>query len=278
MPLFIFILALTMTEVRVDVLLDTTAKLGPLYPEIEGVDSIEAMIFRLTNKERKKKGLKSLKLDYRLKVAARQHSDEMLKNNYMSHGSSSKLNKTSVQRIYNSGLPVLRVGENVAEDVGNLIPFLFKKNPDSLAKRIVKGWMDSPQHRKNILEPDFTHMGVGSAIRGETHKVTQDFADCSDFMVDSVVAKVEKEKYLLFFYISSLISNMRVFDDGNPIEENSLYIYSGQIGIPLRRDSSLHKIELCVKDEQLYRCGLRLFVHTGPPIETIFQPSSSSYK
>ena len=121
-------------------------------------------------------------------------------------------------------------------------------------------------------------MGVGSAMRGERHKVTQNFADCSDFMVDSVVARAKKKKYLLVFYISSLISDMQVFDDSNPIEEDSIYIYSGQIGIPLRRDSSLHKIELCVRDQQLYLCGLRLFVHTGPPIETIFQPSSANYK
>lgn len=278
MPLFIFILALTMTEVRVDALLDTTAKLVSLYPEIEGVDTIEAIIFKLTNIERKKKGLEILKLDERLRIAARQHSDEMLRKNYMSHGSSNKLNKTSVQRIYNSGLPVLRVGENVAENFGNQVPYLFKKDPDSIARTIVREWMQSPPHRKNILEPDFTHMGVGSAMSGEMHKVTQNFADCSDFLVDSVVAKVQKGKYMLFFYISSLISDVRVFDDGDALEEDSLYIYSGQIGIPLKRDSSLHKIELCVKDQQLYLCGLRLFVHTGPPIETIFQPSSSSYK
>jgi uncharacterized protein YkwD len=267
-----------MTQVRVDALLDTTAKLVSLYPEIEGVDTVEVMIFKLTNIEREKKGLKSLKLDYRLKVAARQHSDEMLRKNYLSHGSSNKLNKTAVQRIYNSGLPILRVGENVAENFGDQVPYLFKKDPDSIARTIVREWMQSPPHRKNILEPDFTHMGVGSAMKGERHKVTQNFADCSDFMVDSVLAKAEKGKYLLFFYISSLISDMRVFDDGDVLEEDSLYIYSGLIGIPLRRDSSLHKIELCVRDQQLYLCGLRLFVHTGPPIETIFQPSSASYK
>ncbi len=278
MPFVIFVLALSMTEVRVDALLDTTAKLVSLYPEIKGVDTLENIIFKLTNIEREKRGLRSLELDYRLRIAARQHSHEMLGENYLSHGSSNILNKTSSQRIYNSGLPILKVGENVAEDIGNLIPFLFKKDPDSLAKRIVAGWMESPRHRKNILEPDFTHMGIGSVVRGETHKVTQNFADCSDFMVDSVVAKVNEGKYLLLFYMSSLLSDMRVFDDGEALEERSVSINSGSIGIPLKRDSSLHKVELCLKEQQLYRCGVRLFVHTGSPVETIFQPSSSSYK
>lgn len=278
MPFILYVLSISMTEIRVDALLDTTARLVSLYPEVDGVNIIETAIFKLTNIEREKQGLKSLKLDKRLRIAARQHSDEMIRKRYMSHGSSNILNKTSAQRIYNSGLPILRVGENVAENTGNLVPYLFKKAPDSLANIIVRAWMQSPLHRKNILEPDFTHMGIGSVIRGETLKVTQNFADCSDFMVDSVVAKAERGKYLLFFYMGSLISDMQVFDDGKSIEEDSLYIYSGLIGIPLRRDSSLHKVELCMKEQRIYRCGLRLFVHTGPPIETIFQPSSSRYK
>ncbi len=278
MSLFMFILGLSMTEIRIDCLLDTTAKMVPLYPEMKGINTLEARIFEFTNIERERKGLKSLKFDKRLRIAARQHSEEMLKDNYLSHGSSNILNKTSVQRIYNSGLPILRVGENVAEDVGNLIPFLFRKNIDSLAKRIVNGWMESPGHRKNILEPDFTHMGIGSVVEGETLKVTQNFADCSDFMVDSVLAKVRERKYLLLIYMGSLMSEIRIFDDGKPLEEDSLYLYSGLIGVPLERDSSLHKVELCVKEKQLYRCGVRLFVYTGCQMEAIFQPASSSYK
>jgi len=263
-----------MAEIRVDAFSDTTIKLSSLYPEIEGVDTLETLIFELTNKERVKKGLNSLKLDERLRIAARQHSDEMLREKYLSHGSSNILNKTSVQRIYNSGVPILRVGENVAEDVGDLIPFLFARDPDSLAKRIVRGWMESPGHRKNILEPDFTHMGVGSVLRGETHKVTQNFADCSDFMIDSVLAEIDKGKCLLLFYMSSFISDITVFDDGKPLEDDSLYLHSGLIGVPLRRDSSLHKVELCLREEQIYRCGVKLFVHTGSAVESIFQPES----
>lgn len=279
MPFVVFVLSISsMSEVRVDAFLDTTVKLVSIYPQIEGVDTLEALIFNLTNIERKKRGLRSLEFDYRLKVAARQHSYEMLEENYLSHGSSNMLSKTMSQRIYNSGLPILKVGENIAEDVGDLIPFLFKRDLDSLAKRIVKGWMESPRHRKNILRPDFTHMGIGSVVRGETHKVTQDFADGSSFMVDSVVAKVNKGEYHLLFYMSSLLSDMRVFDDGEALEEDSISINSGVIGIPLKRDSSLHKVELCLKEKQLYRCGVRLFLHTGNPIETIFQPFSAKYK
>jgi uncharacterized protein YkwD len=278
MPILLLILNVSLAEIRVDALLDTTVKLVSLYPEIEGNDTIETLIFKLTNEERNIRGLKSLELDDRLKIAARQHSDDMLKRRYLSHTSSMEISKTPLQRIYNSGLPVLGVGENVAENIGDAVPFLLNNSPDSLVKLIMKEWMESPAHRKNILNPDFSHMGVGSVAEGRMHKVTQNFANESDFEIDSVLAKVELDKYLLFFYMSSLISDIRVFNDGEPLEEDSVYIYSGLIGIPLKRESSLHKVELCQKEGQFYRCAVKLFVHTGPPIETIFQPFSSRYK
>ena len=29
------------------------------------------------------------------------------------------------------------------------------------AEEVVKGWMDSPGHRANIMDSDFTHIGIG---------------------------------------------------------------------------------------------------------------------
>jgi uncharacterized protein YkwD len=278
MIFFVFITSISLTEIRVSTFSDTTARFVSIHPKIEGIDTIEALIFKLTNKEREKRGLKSLTLDKRLQVAARQHSNDMLMKRYLSHDSKDEFNKTPLQRIYNSGLPVLGIGENVAENIGSAVPLLLKTNPDSLVKLIMEGWMKSPLHKKNILDPDFTHMGVGAVAGGEMHKVTQNFADESDFAVDSVLAKVESKKYLVLFYLSSFVSGIGVFDNGKPLEEDSLYIHSGQIGVPIFRDSSLHKIELCLKEQKFYRCGVRLFVHTGPPLESIFQPSSLNYK
>ncbi|MEJ2306937.1 MAG: CAP domain-containing protein [candidate division WOR-3 bacterium] len=278
MPFFLLVLSVSLTKIQVNASNDTIARMISIYPEIEGNDSVEALIFKLTNKERKIRGLKALKKDKRLTMAARQHSSDMLKNKYLSHSSSSEINRTPLQRIYNSGLPVLAVGENVAENFGSSVPSLLRNNPDSLAQIVMKEWMDSPSHRKNILDPDFSHMGVGSVSDENVHKVTQNFADESDFAVDSIIAKAENDIYLILFYLSSRVSNVRVFYDGKPLEDDSVYVYSGLIGLPLKKDASLHKIELCLKEDQFYRCGVRVFVHTGIPIETIIQPTSSSYK
>ena len=278
MYFLVFMIGVSLTEVRVNPFADTTVKMVSIYPEIEGNDTVEVLIFKLTNKERKKRGLKSLKLDERLKIAARQHSNDMLKKKYLAHTSSVEISKTPLQRTYNSGLPILGVGENVAENIGSSVPFLLQNNPDSLVRLVMRKWMASPPHRKNILNPDFSHIGIGSVSAGKMHKVTQNFADESDFEIDSVLARVELKRYFLLFYMSSFVSDIRVFDDGKPLEEDSVYRFSGQIGIPLKRESSLHKIELCLKEQQFYRCGIRLFVHTGSPVATIFQPSIPGYK
>lgn len=269
MPFFLFLLSLSLTEVRVNVY-DTTAKMVSLYPEVDGEKKIESLLFKLTNIERQKKGLKKLSFDRRLRIAARQHTNDMLNGKYLSHISVDKVSKTPLCRIYNSGLPILKVGENLAEDVGDLIPVFSENNIDSLAKRIVDGWMHSPGHRKNIMEPDFTHMGIGSIIRGETHKVTQNFADKSDFSVDSVMAEIDSNKYLVHLYMDSFVSGLNIFDNGELINPDSVYIRSGNISFSLKRSSGLHEIELCLKEYKLYRCGVDLLVDTDSSVENIF--------
>jgi len=278
MPFLLFMVSVSLTEIRINSFADTTAKMVSICSKIEGDDTIEALIFKLTNEERNKKGLKNLELDERLKIAARQHSNDMLKKKYLSHNSRDAVNKTLLQRIYNSGLPVLGVGENVAENIGGSVGFLQKNHPDSLAKLVMKEWMESPPHRKNILDPDFTHIGVGSVSNEGMHKVTQNFANETDFAIDSVLVEVKLRKYLLSFYMSSFVSEINVFDNGEPLDLDSVHMRSGLIGFPLSRDSSLHKVELCLKEQKFYRCGIRVFVHTGSPVETIFQSFSSSYK
>ena len=48
-------------------------------------------------------------------------------------------------------------------------------NAQKLAKEIVDDWMSSPDHRANVLDPDFTHLGVGVSARNGTIRATQEF-------------------------------------------------------------------------------------------------------
>jgi uncharacterized protein YkwD len=44
-----------------------------------------------------------------------------------------------------------------------------------VANEIVDDWMSSPGHRENILDPRFTHLGVGVSARNHTIRATQEF-------------------------------------------------------------------------------------------------------
>ncbi len=74
-------------------------------------------------------------------------------------------------RIRGVGVHTLRVGENLAWGVGRL----------SRARAIVRMWMASPAHRRNLLHPGYRLVGVG-ALRGSFsgyHRalmITTDFA------------------------------------------------------------------------------------------------------
>lgn len=62
------------------------------------------------------------------------------------------------------GEPDLLIGENIA-----------MKTPSQTAEAFVKVWANSPGHRENMLNPDFTHIGVGIADNGTRRYATQNF-------------------------------------------------------------------------------------------------------
>ncbi len=51
------------------------------------------------------------------------------------------------------------------------------KNQDSIASEAVEGWMNSPGHRKNILNPGYSKEGIGAFLSYEKNRVlvTQNF-------------------------------------------------------------------------------------------------------
>jgi uncharacterized protein YkwD len=64
------------------------------------------------------------------------------------------------------------VGENIMMQEREGIPY----DADHFAQTAVDGWMKSPGHRRNILDPGFTWAGIGVAIRGNKAYATQIFA------------------------------------------------------------------------------------------------------
>jgi|ERR1019366_3059700 uncharacterized protein YkwD len=109
----------------------------------------EINVFDLTNQERKKEKTPELKLNPALSKIARAHSENMARQGKMAHTLD---DKTPFDRLRAAGYIYLKAGENVAAgDEKASLPILMK------------AWMDSEGHRKNILEPGFTEIGVGIA-------------------------------------------------------------------------------------------------------------------
>ncbi|SDH81592.1 uncharacterized protein, YkwD family [Alteribacillus persepolensis] len=129
--------------------------------EADTDSSFEQEVIRLTNKEREKHGLEPLQADSELSVVAEDKSKDMRDAGYFSHNSPNHGSPFDMMDAY--GIDYRGAGENIA--AGQTTP-----------EQVVQGWMDSQGHRENILNGDFTHIGVGHVEGGSYgHYWTQMF-------------------------------------------------------------------------------------------------------
>lgn len=117
-------------------------------PDLSEVKSLEMQVVELVNQERAKQGLKPLKYNWELARVARYKSMDMRDNGYFSHTSPTYGSPFKMMRDF--GIRYTRAGENIA--YGYLTP-----------ESVMRGWMNSSGHRKNILSPNYTEIGVGVA-------------------------------------------------------------------------------------------------------------------
>ena len=115
------------------------------------VTSYEQEVIRLVNEIRAENGLKVLTYDWELARVARYKSQDMKDNKYFSH--TSPVYGTPFQMIKNFGISYRSAGENIAK--GYATP-----------QAVVNGWMNSSGHRANILNANYTHIGVGYVSGG----------------------------------------------------------------------------------------------------------------
>lgn len=116
------------------------------------ITEIERQVINLTNEQRKKNGLPALQADTSLSNVARTKSGDMAQNNYFSHTSPTYGSPFDMMRDF--GVSYNTAGENIA-----------KGQPT--AEQVVNAWMNSEGHRKNILNKNFTHIGVGHNRNGD---------------------------------------------------------------------------------------------------------------
>jgi uncharacterized protein YkwD len=120
-------------------------QIGPASADCQ-VSSTALEVAEITNQERAKYGLRPLESDCQLYKAAQDHTVDMVSMGEISHTGS---DGSSVGiRVEGVGYQYSTVGENVAQ--GQKTPL-----------QVVNAWVNSTGHRENILNPDFTDIGVG---------------------------------------------------------------------------------------------------------------------
>jgi uncharacterized YkwD family protein len=116
-----------------------------------GLNAYEQQVVDLTNKERAKYGLLPLKVDLALSKVAREKSRDMAVNHYFSHNSPTYGSPFEMMKKF--GISYTAAGENIA--MGQRTP-----------QEVVAAWMNSEGHRANILNRNYTHIGVGFEENG----------------------------------------------------------------------------------------------------------------
>ena len=117
----------------------------------QSVSEFEKQVVDLTNAERAKEGLKPLEMHSPLMEVAQAKSEDMAKNNYFSH--TSPTYGSPFDQIKSAGISYRSAGENIAQ--GQRTP-----------QQVVQAWMESPGHRQNIMNANYTHIGVGFVENG----------------------------------------------------------------------------------------------------------------
>jgi uncharacterized protein YkwD len=105
----------------------------------------EERTFRLHNRARAHRGIRRLCVSRKLTEAARDHSARMIRKDYFGHGNIGR-------RLERYDYNWRTCGENIGGGSGRYA------RPSNVFKR----WMDSRNHRSNILKKGFREIGIGT--------------------------------------------------------------------------------------------------------------------
>jgi len=114
--------------------------------------AIERAIRQCVNRERDARGIAPLVIDADLARAARVHVRSMARGGFVDHEDQAGRGPADRVALFTERFAGA-VGENVAGGYPS-------------ARSACAGWMASPGHRANFLDPQYTHIGTGFAAGG----------------------------------------------------------------------------------------------------------------
>ncbi|MFP8889331.1 CAP domain-containing protein [Natrialbaceae archaeon A-CW2] len=134
-------------------------------------DAVEVAIHERINEIRTEAGLSSLEHDDEIANIARTYSHDMAERDFFAHVSPE--GERPADRFGDLFPNSCRaIGENLA--VFNTVG---TTDAETLAERIVDGWMESPGHRDNILTESWDRQGIGVYADDSRVYATQKFCD-----------------------------------------------------------------------------------------------------
>ncbi|MEH0157522.1 CAP domain-containing protein [Limibacter armeniacum] len=165
------------------------AKYKPFLAVID-LDNIDypllnAALFYETNLQRKRQGIPTLKHLSALEHVAQGHSQDMVEQNFFSHRSTVQGKHSMVDRFKKEGIKFSVCSENIAYNMvypvenksfyppsvnGGYFSFEYKGEPlkvmtyQFFARQMVRQWMNSSGHRKNILDKEANYLGCGTCL------------------------------------------------------------------------------------------------------------------
>ena len=165
-----------------------------LRPTID-ISKLELKIHDLTNTERQKLNLSLLSYDAEIRNIARGHSEDMSVRNFFAHETPDGKSPTDRALSANFALDnrswfkklnstQWQFGENIYQTnlydsvylINNIPTHYYWRDLETIAKRTVDGWMNSKEHRENIVLPLWKKEGIGVYISDDDKVfITQNF-------------------------------------------------------------------------------------------------------
>jgi len=171
------------------IFLSVTAFLPSVFARPQSYNQkLEAKINILINQVRIKHGLKPFRYSKKLAQIAHAYSQDMAARDFTSHYTPEGLSPWD--RAKNAGFNIYKkekggirkgVGENLYQhwtwkESSGGEKFYYVESLDKVAQAAVVSWMNSPEHRDNILNPDYTMTGIGVSVsKDKKIRIIQEF-------------------------------------------------------------------------------------------------------
>jgi uncharacterized protein YkwD len=131
--------------------------------------SLVAQELTLVNADRRAAGLPALAESAALDRIATARAQDMATNGYFAHYRPGHTTLAVLELLRTNGVAFTWYGENIIWESG--------QPAAAVASHFNTWWMNSPEHRANILNRHYGHIGIGVAVSGSRVYMVEDFTN-----------------------------------------------------------------------------------------------------